>query len=173
MNQKVVMVIRHPKVEGEGAGEATAARDAHSSLSSEGQQQVDQIISTLQVIFPPSQVVCGKTPRYYRVGQAIAKAFDIPLVILDNVQQTGGRSDGEERVQKLRIHRQVLQGLISQADNRTVIITSNPLIEGSLHEGEITWETMEAHRQDFRTDPGNAVFFDNQGKPLARINIFW
>jgi phosphohistidine phosphatase SixA len=171
-NDKVVLAIRHPKVEGEGTGEATAARDARSGLSAEGQAQIEQIVTFLRV-FSPAQIVCGEAPRYRQVGEEIAKALGIPLVPSESLGQEGGRSSGEERVEKLRAYRATLRTVIEKAENRTILITSNPLLEASLHEGEITLETMEEHRKDFRTDPGNGLLLDGEGKPLARINLFW
>jgi hypothetical protein len=171
-NDKVVLAIRHPKVEGEGGGEATAARDARSGLSAEGQAQVGRIVTLLRV-FSPSQVVCGEAPRYQQVGKVIAEALGVPLVPSESLGQAGGRSSGEERVKKLQAYGASLRTVIEAAEDRAVLITSNPLLEASLHEEEITLAAMEEHRKDFRTDPGNALLLNGEGKPLARINLFW
>ena len=172
--KKFVLVLRHPKVEGEGNGGATEKRGIRSGLSEEGKRQLEEIIHFLKSFFPPSSIITGRAPRYYGAARTIASNFNNLIEIDESVEQAGKRNaTGHERVKLLVQMRKRLKVAIGNAPDHAVIITSNPFLEACLHEKGITLKEMEKHRQDFRTNPGNGILFNEKGKQIARINIFW
>ncbi len=148
-------LFRHPLIEGEGAGEATAARDDKNPLSEEGKQQVTTITDYLQgkgIVY----AYCADQPRYQQAMKAIVQALGVKLRFIPELKQKGGRTQGEERVRKLQKYNKLMHGILGQLKSTSLILTSNPLIECLLYD-EITFEKMEARKKEYRTDPGNGI----------------
>jgi len=171
--EKQVIVFRHVLVQGE-TGEAGTHRDETQGPSTEGMRQVERIIQYLSS-FSPSVLCTGNELRHTVAGDMISDALSIPYQKAEKLDQKGDRSLTHERVDKMKRLGRQLTEIIKELPNRAMVFTSNISIEALLllDEGELTLVAMEKNIQRLRTNPGNAVIFNGNAKPVARINLFW
>ncbi len=171
MEGKVFFLVRHPLVEGEGAGSLKDKHDINAPLSSDGRKQIPRIMEFFRH-FKASLVVAGDAPRYLEVAKPLSQVLGISLQIDPRLLQSGGskRAVGVDRVAKLLRSREVIRRLVNELPI-AIVITSNIFIQ-SLYFGEdITPEEVENNGEKYRTKPGCGVIVDSVGRILLPFEI--